>query len=456
MRLRTLILLIIFCKVFLSCTKSSDWAKTDIQPLADRVRTEFLHAWQGYKTYAWGHDDLKPLSKDYHDWYAEPLLMTAVDAVDALYLLGFQEEADRTREYIATHLRFDKDISVKAFEINIRLLGALISSYQLTNDRRLYDLAVDLGNRLLPIFNSPTGMPYVNVNLKTGECSGKSTNPAEIGTYILEFGSLSKLTGDPVYYEKAKSALQALFSRRSKLDLVADAIDIETGKWLNPNSHLGGCIDSYYEYLYKGWLAFDDPDLKHMWETHLQAIRKHLTVENESGLWYGRVHFETGVLREPYWGGLDAFFAGVLALSGDMESARRLQHSGMIMWNIHGLEPELFDFSKLIVVDGAAAYHLRPEISESAFYLYRMTGDALYQQMGEKIFDDLVTYCRTDVGYSHIADVRTMEKLDQMESFFLTETLKYLYLLFASKEVIDLNKYVFNTEAHPLRISSEP
>jgi Glycosyl hydrolase family 47 len=87
------------------------------QKLATEVRAEFLHAWQGYKKYAWGHDDLKPLSKTYHDWYAEPLLMTPVDALDTMILMGMRDEAKTTREYIATHLSFNKDIEVQNFEI---------------------------------------------------------------------------------------------------------------------------------------------------------------------------------------------------------------------------------------------------------------------------------------------------------------------------------------------------
>src|SRR5262245_52646775 len=85
--------------------------------LAEKVRQEFLHSWNGYKQYAWGHDSLKPLSKSYHDWYDVSLLMTPVDAMDTMYLMGFKEEGDKTKEYVIKNLSFDKDISVKNFEI---------------------------------------------------------------------------------------------------------------------------------------------------------------------------------------------------------------------------------------------------------------------------------------------------------------------------------------------------
>src|SRR2546425_4859021 len=160
--------------------------RTNNERLAAEVRAEFLHAWNGYKKYAWGHDDLKPLSKTYHDWYDEPLLMTPVDALDTMILMGFKDEAKNTREYIVKHLSFDKDIYVQNFEVTIRLLGGLVSSYQLTGDKRLLRLAENLGNRLLPVFDSPTGLPYRYVNLKTGKVRGNITNPAEAGTLLIE------------------------------------------------------------------------------------------------------------------------------------------------------------------------------------------------------------------------------------------------------------------------------
>src|ERR1041384_176940 len=97
--------------------------------LAAEVRAEFLRAWNGYKKYAWGHADLKPLSKTYHDWYAEPLLMTPVDALDTMIIMGLDDEAAATKQYIIDNLSFDKDMDVQNFEITIRLLGGLLTNY---------------------------------------------------------------------------------------------------------------------------------------------------------------------------------------------------------------------------------------------------------------------------------------------------------------------------------------
>jgi mannosidase alpha-like ER degradation enhancer 2 len=426
-----------------SSSQSIDQAK-----LASDVRTEFLHAWNGYKQYAWGHDDLKPLSKSYHDWHAVPLYMTAVDAMDALTIMGFDEEAKADREYVATHLTFDHDIEVKNFEITIRILGALVTNYQMTRDARLLALAEDLGKRLLPVFDSPTGMPYGYVNLKTGKVRGNVTNPAEIGTLLIEFGTLSKLTDDPIFYNRAKSALVALYNRRSPLDLVGSQINVETGQWVDSSSHVSGGIDSYYEYLLKCSRLFNDSACADMWKTSIAAVHTYLAHDTNGLLNYRVVNMYTGKPIENYTGALDAFFPAVLALAGDTARARRLEESFYRTWTTFGIEPEGLDYVTMKVQ--YPGYPLRPEIIESAYYLHYFTGDPRYLEMGRTFFESLKKYCRNETGYATLKDVTTKEQSDEMESFFLAETMKYLYLLFAPRETLDLEKTVFNTEAHPV------
>ena len=424
-------------------------SQTDPDEVARQVLQEFLHAWNGYKQYAWGHDELRPLSRSYRDWHSVPLYMTPVDSLDTMIIMGLDEEAESTREFIAKHLTFNLDISVKNFEITIRMLGGLLSSYLLSGDKRLLELSEDLGNRLLPVFNSPTAMPYVYVNLKTGAVRDEHTNPAEVGTLLIELGTLGKLTGKPVYYDKAKQAIVELYKRRSAIGLVGSGIDVKTGEWTDTTSYVGGGIDSYYEYLLKSWLLFGDKDCEQMWRTSIEAVNKYVADEHSSGLWYGEVDMNTGKRKGTDFGALDAFFAGTLALSGDLDRARRLQESSYKMWILYGIEPEELDYSKMKIAYNG--YALRPEIIESAYYLYSLTHDSRYREMGRVFLDSLMKYSRTDVGYAALQNVETKKQSDRMESFFLAETLKYLYLLFAPAKVLDLEQFVFNTEAHPIR-----
>jgi len=429
------------------CNRSRE--ERQARQMAARVQSEFLHAWRNYERYAWGHDALRPLSKTPHDWYGQSLLMSPVDALDTLVLMKLDADVAKTKELIVRDLSFDRDIYVKNFEITIRLLGGLLSSYQLTGDKHLLQLAEDLGNRLLPVFNSPTGLPYVYVNLRTGQVRDPVTNPAETGTLLLEFGTLSKLTGRPEFFDKAKRALVETYKCRSKLGLVGQSINVETGAWTDTDSHISGGIDSYYEYLWKCWLLFGDKDCRDMWSASIPVINKYLADDAGGELWYGHANMQTGARTETTYGALDAFFPALLALSGDLGRARRLQASSFKMWNLHGIEPEVLDYKTMRVISGA--YHLRPEIFESSYYLYHFTQDARYRQMGEKLFNGFVKYCRADAGYAALADVVTKQKRDEMESFALAETFKYFYLLFAPPRTLDFDKIVFNTEAHPLR-----
>jgi len=363
--------------------------------------------------------------------------------------MGLKAEAAETSKLLVERLSFDKNISVQVFEINIRILGGLLSAHQTTGDRRFLALAEDLGRRMLPAFKSATGMPYRFVNLRTGAVREPVSNPAEIGTLILEFGTLAKLTGQPVFYDVTKKALVALFNRRNKTTgLVGEAINVETGVWTNTSSHIGGAIDSYYEYLIKCERLFGDTECGAMFRDGIVAVNKHLADDGPNGLWYGVADMTTGQRTRTIYGSLQAFLPSVLAFGGDLERARRLQDSGFKMWTLHGIEPETLDYREMKAV--SAGYQLRPEIVESAYYLYHYTKDPKYLEMGRTFFEDLVKYCRTDDGYTVLRSVVTKEKGDRMHSFLLAETLKYLYLLFAP-EAIDFEKTIFNTEAHPLR-----
>jgi mannosidase alpha-like ER degradation enhancer 2 len=275
--------------------------------LAQQVREEYLRSWNCYKSHAMGYDDVGGVSGRPNNWYGESLLITPIDALDGMILLGLKQEADSLREYIVRNASWDKDVSVSVFEINIRCLGGLLASYELTGDERLLYLAEDLGKHFLPAFSSPTGMPYRFVNLSTGRISGEVSNPAEIGTLVIEFGILSRHTENPLYYDLAKRAVTELFNRRSAIGLLGDAINVETGEWTGTSSHVGACIDSYYEYLYKGWLLFGDPDLKAMWGTHIQAVNRYCARETDSRFWYGRVDMNAGDNFNPQYGALEAF-----------------------------------------------------------------------------------------------------------------------------------------------------
>jgi len=312
-------------------------------------------------------------------------------------------------------------------------------------------LAKDLADRLLPAFNTPTGMPYRYVHLQTGAVRDSINNPAEIGTLMMEFGNLSKLTGDKKYYNTAKKAIMEVYKRRSKIGLVGLQINVLDGTWTNSESAIGAMIDSYYEYLYKCWRLFDDKDFKTAWDTHQKAIQNYLISKQDSGWFLRHVDMNSGKAISSTYGALDAFYAGLCAYSGNLVAAKQIQKANFYMWRKFNIEPEEFDFKTGRVL--SAYYVLRPENLESCFYLHRFTKDDHYLWMGKRMVDDIIEHCRNDVGYAALKNVANFEKTNSMQSFFFAETLKYAYLIFAPESALDLRKLVLNTEAHPFKIN---
>ena len=447
MRKQLLLLLLISFSTFCHSQSFSDDMKTQMR---EKVIEATRHAWEGYRQFAWGFDDLQPLTKKGKNWYNHSLFMTPVDAFDTFVLLGMKKEAEEAKQLILSKLSFDVDDQVQVFEITIRLLGGLQSAYELDGDKRFLALAKDLADRLLPAFNTSTGMPYRYVHLQNGSLRDSINNPAEIGTLMMEFGNLSKLTGNKKYYETAKKAMLEVYKRRSKIGLVGLEINVVKGNWTNTESAIGAEIDSYYEYLYKSWKLFGDKDFKSAWDVHQKAINKYLVSKQDSGWFLTHVDMNTGKEISPVYGALDAFYAGLCAYSGDLGTAKQIQRANYYMWRKFNIEPEEFNFKtgKLM----SAYYVLRPENLESCFYLHRLTKDDQYLWMGKRMVDDIIDHCRTEVGYASLKNVQTYEKENSMQSFFFAETLKYAYLVFAPDSAVDLKKVVFNTEAHPLRI----
>ncbi|GAB1445066.1 hypothetical protein MASR2M41_07270 [Flammeovirgaceae bacterium] len=443
--------------LFASCRNASientKSVNTEADSLAQNVVDETLRSCKAYKQYAWGHDELMPLSKSFEDWYEEPLYISPIDAFSTLYLMGLKEEAKEIENYVVDSLDFNKDIDAKIFEVNIRILGGLLTMYEHTGNPKVLEKTKDFADRMLPAFNTKTGIPTYWVNLKSGVVRGDTVNVAEAATYTFEMGILSCYTKDPKYYQAGKRATLAIYERRSDIGLIGEVINVQTGEWISEVSHLGAGIDSYYEYLYKSYLLFGDEELGKIWKESIGNINKYLAENYDNKLWYGRADMRSGELVSAKITLYDAFFPAILALSRDLERAGKLQKTWEWLWDKYGLEPMEYDYKSEKAT--YPVYDLNPEIIESAYYLYHLTGDTTYFNMNKKFWSDIKKYCRTDVAFTSVENVETMEKKDYMPTFFFAETLKYFYLTFSHHQGnFNFNDYVFNTEAHPFRKSN--
>ena len=454
---------LVFAVCFLSCGSKSNEntnnntvkSKDSLNYSASEIKDEMLRSWTAYKTYAWGDDVLLPISKKGFNWYEESLGISPIDAYSTLSVMGLDEEA-KDVEACALSMDWNKDINVQVFEVNIRILGGLLAIYDNTKNPKILEKAIDFGDRLLPAFDSATGIPYHSVNLKTGKTSGNLgegkgniINTAQAATYLLEFGILSYYSKNPKYYQAAKKASLAIFNRTSKIGLPGDYINVESGEWTNNWSYIQAGIDSYYEYLFKSNYLFPDPDIEVAWNTSLSKINTYLAEEFDGKLFYKCVNMNDGTTVKRSMSLYDAFFPAVQALHGDLENAERNMETWHWLWKKYGLLPTryLYEANEIEYANS----ELNPEIVESAYYLHQITGKDKYLKMVQQYWQDMKSCCRNETAFNSVEDVRTMEPKDYLATYFYAETLKYFYLAAVDKSKFNFNDYIFNTEAHPFK-----
>ncbi|KAI8518400.1 Endoplasmic reticulum mannosyl-oligosaccharide 1,2-alpha-mannosidase [Branchiostoma belcheri] len=423
----------------------------------------FKHAWKGYKQYAWGHDELKPISKAASDWFG--LGLTIVDSLDTMWIMGLMEEFEEARKWVEKDLILKKNVDVNLFETTIRVLGGLLSAFHLSNDQIFLEKARELGDRLMPCFNSPSKIPFSDVNLESGKAHpprwGPDSTTSEVTSIQLEFRELSHQTGNDKYKKAVDEVMEHIQSLPKDNGLIPIFVNARSGQF-----RAGATITQWLQ------TGKTEDKLRDEYVTAIDGMQKNLVKSTAAnGLKFigelvrgtfspkmdHLVCFLPGTLALGHHNGLDASH---LDLSKELAKTCYRMYADMPT----GLSPEIAYFNIKdpgkpdIEVKSADTHNLlRPETVESLFYLYRLTGDKQYRDWGWKIFQAFEKYTKVlSGGYSSIGSVKDTKNprfRDKMESFFLGETLKYLFLLFSDDpNLLPLDKYVFNTEAHPLPI----
>ena len=429
--------------------KSVDWSR-----LAQDVRAEMAWAWRNYVELAFGHDQIKPASGGVEEFFfpnGPGLGLSIVEALDTLYLMGLDAELETGVHWIEKNLHFDIDGEVQVFETNIRVMGGLLAGWLATHNKTLLTLAHDLADRLLPAFTkSPTGIPYRFVNLRTGAVRDATTFPAELGTYISEFGTLGRAVGDRRYYDAAKRAAKACFDRSSSLDLVADTIDAESGKWLSRRATIGPPSDSYYEYLYGGWRLFGDTDFRHWYDVHAAATLKHQAELVDGRLWFAQVDFETGARIDRHQSELAAFYAGLLAKAGDLGHAHAYLAAWADVQARFGVLPEGFDYGTFTAT--RPSNELRPEFVDSCLALFVHGAGDWARELARIHYGNMKRTSRARFGYTIIDDVtaRPMKQGDLCPGYWWAEQMKYYWLLFSDTPRFDYRNNYLSTEGKVL------
>ncbi|GEM11334.1 ER degradation enhancer, mannosidase alpha-like 1, glycoside hydrolase family 47 protein [Rhodotorula toruloides] len=446
------------------------------------------HAYNSYKRVAFPADELLPLScgKQGHD-RANPnnagvndvmgdYALTLVDSLDTFAMLNDKEGFEQAVRETIEHVSFDVDSRVQVFEVTIRMMGGLLSGHLLAMPdtyfnrsdpstfhssvrgfslpwyrSELLHLAHDLGRRLLPAFETPTGIPFARACLHS---HSTDLEPAGAGSLLLEFITLSRLTSDPTYETLARRAFFAIWDRRSDIGLIGNTIDARSGVWMHGAAGTGAGIDSFYEYAAKAYVLTGDQDYLRVWEDGYAALQRY--VRTGDGFWYRGANMLTGQLTSVLVDSLAAFMPGVQTLMGDLDSATRSHAPYAFLWLRYGGVPELYDTHRRQGVH--LGYPLRPEYIESNMYLYQATKDDWYLELAEQVLHDINNKTRVSCGFAAILNLDTGKLEDKMPSFVTSETLKYLYLTFDedSPFLRDDSAFVFTTEGHPLEIPHPP
>eukprot|EP01095_Lingulamoeba_sp_RSL-Kostka_P001333 TRINITY_DN118_c0_g1_i1.p1 TRINITY_DN118_c0_g1~~TRINITY_DN118_c0_g1_i1.p1 ORF type:complete len:702 (+),score=256.12 TRINITY_DN118_c0_g1_i1:37-2106(+) len=445
----------------------------------DAVKEAFLHAWNSYKIHAWGKDELKPISKSYSNWL--DLGLTIVDSLDTLWIMDLKEDFKEARDWIAESLTFNKNREISLFETVIRELGGLLSAYEFSKDKVFLTQAEDLGKRLLKGFESETGLPYASIHLTSGKgkspsWTGGASILSEMGTVQLEFLYLAYHMNKPEYAIKPLDVFKHLDSLDTPNGLYPLYVHPRTGNFQGKEISIGALGDSFYEYELKLWLFTNKQvdGYRRMYEESAEGIINVMIHESDDRHLQYVDQINRGGRFDNRMEHLTCFAGGMFALGGwhnivPSEASKHISIGGNVTETCHesyaatatGIGPEYFEFKNggsVQVPSRGRHYLLRPETVESFFILWRTTHDPKYRDWAWQAFQAINEHCRTPNGFSGINDVDAVPTTfdDTQQSFFLAETLKYLYLIFSPDELIPLDKYVFNTEAHPLGIIEEP
>ncbi|KAK0468302.1 alpha mannosidase-like protein [Desarmillaria tabescens] len=448
--------------------KGTGWTTQRKLESRERIRELWYHGFDNYMNHAFPLDELTPLtcSGQGPDWgnpnniasndVAGNFSLTLIDVLDTFIVLDDRQGFDTAVKNV---IQYSKP--------TIRVLGGLLSGHIFANQTgqpfylpwyrgELLRMAHDLGKRLLPAFSTPIGLPYARINLRHGLVRGETleTCTAGAGSLMLEFATLSRLTGDDRFEKAAYKAFFALWNRKTDIGLVGNTINTWTGDWTAPEiTGIGAGVDSFYEYALKWYILSGEIEFLDVWDDAYASIMRYSRATD--GFWYRNVNIKSGDTAYYTVDSLSAFWPGLQVLAGDVDSAIKLHMMYYNLWRRYSGLPEVFDTNYKQAT--SHQYPLRPEFIESTWYLYRATRDPFYLDVGERILFDIITRSKVDCGLSGIQDLRTNKRDDRMESFALSETLKYLYLLFDEENPLhsDDSNYVFTTEGHILTLGPE-
>ncbi|KZS96315.1 glycoside hydrolase family 47 protein [Sistotremastrum niveocremeum HHB9708] len=456
-----------------------------------QVVTMFTDAYSVYQKVAFGHDDLEPVSLSFDDsrngWGA-----TIVDGMSTMLVMGLTDLYQQAVQFAGT-IDFNQSNvpseTVSVFETTIRFVGGFLSAYQLNGeqDKILLEKAQQVADKLAFAWVGNNDVPFGELNFTTNEPIVAASNIAEAGTLTLEWTLLSQLTGNQTYADLAQKSVKHIASLGTQLPgLAAQGIDPSSGEAVGSYVTWSGGSDSYFEYLIKFPRLFpnSDPIFATTWLTAVDSSIKTLKKTSTVGGHVYLADFDGTQIRH-IGSHLACFHAGNWILGGKLLNNDTIVDVALELadacWNTYastatGIGPETFAwissdgsftggdapsasdlsfYSKNGFYITGSDYILRPEVLESNFYAWRATGDTKYLDRAESAIESVNKFLEVNNAFAGINDVNNANGgggfIDDTESFFFAEVLKYLYLTFDDPNHISIDEFVFNTECHPFK-----
>jgi Glycosyl hydrolase family 47 len=447
------------------------------------IKQSMQYVWQNYIKYAYGKDEFKPHSgQGENNWGG--LGVTLIDTLDTLWMMDMTNEFNQAKEWVRDHFDCSVVGNVNVYETTKRVLGGLLSAYDWSQDIIFLQKAYYLGERLLPSFeNSPSGIPSRHVSLSNGIGNSGATGHillSEFGAIQVEFKYLAHATNHLQLSERTDQVFKIMHSITPKNGLLPYLWKNHGGEdnkplRMNEILTMGGPAGSYYAYMLKLWIQSDQtiPMYREMYDAAMDGMHNELLRYSiPSGLKYLADKDLKGKMDEK----MDhrtCQLGGVLALGAytdpkglesdraqrDLQTAKALTYTCYQMYARMntGLSPEdvRFELGRDLYAANTE-YQLRADVVESFFILHSLTNDPIYRQWGWEIYQSIEKYCKTEYGYGTISNVQDTKQRSKdnttMESYFLSATLKYLYLLQDPDKKIDIiHQHVFTTGGHALR-----
>ncbi|KAJ7033752.1 glycoside hydrolase family 47 protein [Mycena alexandri] len=477
---------------------SPSWAGVTVQKAGLKVPSKYAHhrvdavslfhtSYSAYKQYAFGHDDLSPVSKGFSDgrngWGA-----SIVDAMPTMVVMGLDDFVTEAVNFSA-HIDFSKSKTsdtVSIFETTIRYVGGLLSAYELSGEKYpiLVQKAKEVADKMAYGWVGNNSIPYGFLDFSTNTPTISTSNIAEAGTLSLEWYTLTKHTKNQTYADLTAKSVKHIANLTSPLPgLAAQGIDPTTGNFVGGYVTWGGGSDSYFEYLLKYARLTNTNDSTYIdtWKTAVDSsittLLRKSTVGNHTFL----ADFDDNRNIRHVGSHLGCFYAGNWLLGGKLLKNQTIIDLALELnegcWatyagTLTGIGPEAFayigsdgSYPEDINADQLAFYNekgyyitssqyiMRPEVLESNFHAWRVTGDTKYLDRAASAIDSFKKYLPATVAFAALNDVNSANGglIDDMQSFWFAEVLKYLYLTFDDPKHISLDDWVLNTECQPFK-----